>query len=358
MGCTRVQALGTLVLDLGDGVAHAAVPVLDAVAGLHVADCPLIPADGLEPHVADHGGGLGQEGLYLPWVIGVELVGLVAAKMEVFGIGELSHLLHHVLEERPSVVAVGIEIGIANGTRGLVRRHNVVRGVLDRVALGVLGAVMRGTRSVELGDAVQHALRVAGHVDLGHDFDVVLACVRGDLAHVGLSVEAGDAGLLLLVGRAHGGLAADLAQLGVIDRVAGLATVVGDLDAPTLVVDQMQVQIAVFVLGEDVNGLLDLVFGEERAGRVEHDTAVGEARGVIDVERRDAPRAVGDVRRGGPGSQQLVGGLAAVEQAVRGGGGNGELLMGDVDRVGLLFARALDGELDVGNGVRALVHDI
>ena len=131
--------------------------------------------------------------------------------MDVFGIGELSHLLHHVFEKRPSVVAVGIEIGIANGTRGLVRCHNVVRRVLNWVALGVLGAVMRGTRGVELGDAVQHALRVAGHVDLGHDLDVVLARVRGDLAHVGLSVEAGDAGLLLLVGRAHGGLAADLA---------------------------------------------------------------------------------------------------------------------------------------------------
>ena len=63
-----------------------------------------------------------------------------------------------------------------------------------------------------------------------------------------------------------------------------------DLDAPALVVGEVQVQHVELVEREQVDVLLHLVDGEEVARDVEHRAAPGEARMIGDAARRDRPR--------------------------------------------------------------------
>ena len=161
---------------------------------------------------------------------------------------------------------------------------------------------------------------MARNIDLGDDFNMAFGRIRNDVAQVILCIESANARGRLVVGDAHGGGARQLGQARVVDGVALFAPIVGDLDAPALVIGKMQVKLVELVHGHDIDGLLDLVYGQEGSGRVEHDAAVFEARCVLDVERRDGPRAIGEELRGTPGAKQLVKRLLGVEEAVCGRG--------------------------------------
>ncbi len=138
------------------------------------------------------------------------------------------------------------------------------------------------------------------HVDLGNDRDEPLGRVGDESRVVVLRVEAARAAADL-------GRAAELRELR--PRV--------DLDAPPLVVGQVQMQVVELEQRELVEVVLDLLHGEEVAGDIEHRAAVGEA-GVV-FDRDVGHRAVGGA--------ELVEGLQGVERT----GGIG---CGDEDAVG------------------------
>jgi hypothetical protein len=110
----------------------------------------------------------------------------------------------------------------------------------------------------EFGVRGDRGLRVAGDVDLGDDGDVPFPGVRDDLADVVLRVVTAVRGL---VPQRRGpvppfGAGAPGADLG----EPGVAL---DLDAPALVVGEVEVEDVEFVGGEEVEVAQDVVLGHE-----------------------------------------------------------------------------------------------
>ena len=102
-----------------------------------------------------------------------------------------------------------------------------------------------------------------------------------------------------------------------------------DLDAPALVIREVDMQPVDLVIGQQVDVLGDILDAEKVPGHVQHGPAPGEARGVGDRARLHDPRprldrGAVDARR-----QQLSDGLDAVEQAGRLVGDDLDLLRGD-----------------------------
>ena len=139
---------------------------------------------------------------------------------------------------------------------------------------------------------------MARHVDLGHDRDEPARRVRDDLAVV----------VLRVVSRPAPSTPVPRPPTSVS---AGQPV---DLDAPALVVGEVQVQVVDLEQRDVVDVALDLVDREEVPGDVEHRAAVGEPRGVLDVDSRDGPRR----RR----RDQLPQGLDGPEGAGWGAGGD------------------------------------
>ena len=100
----------------------------------------------------------------------------------------------------------------------------------------------------------------------------VEAAVRRAVADVGIEVLSDD------------GLLAPGADL-------GEARVLLDLEPPSLVVGQVQVQGVELVEREEVDELLDELRRVEPAGHVEENAAIAEAGGVLDLHGGDEPTA-------------------------------------------------------------------
>ncbi len=104
---------------------------------------------------------------------------------------------------------------------------------------------------------------MAGHIQLGDDGDVAAAGILDDVGVIVLAEVAAG-------GAAHFQAAAVKGQVG--PRL--------DLDAPTLVVAQVEVEVVDLVKGQPVDVAGHVPDGEEVAGYVQHDAAPGEAGGV------------------------------------------------------------------------------
>ena len=115
---------------------------------------------------------------------------------------------------------------------------------------------------------------VAGHLNFGDDHDVVGGGEGDQFFHFGLGVEPGT-GIEHVV---HGGAGAALGHE---------ARIFFDLDAPSLIVDEVEVQGVEFVarhLGDD---LFESGEGDEGATGVDHEFANGSARCVGNEQRRE-----------------------------------------------------------------------
>src|SRR5699024_12872687 len=109
----------------------------------------------------------------------------------------------------------------------------------------------------------------------------------------------------------------DLA-LGAPGPLPGEFGVTADLDPPSLVIAQVEVEHIEFVQGEEVDEAQDLAFGLEVSGDVEHGTTPAKTWGVGDGEGGQHPRGVAEGRLAvGIGGQELAQGLGTVEHPRR-----------------------------------------
>ena len=139
---------------------------------------------------------------------------------------------------------------------------------------------------------------------LGNDRDETIRRVFNDILHLLLGIEASVLGTLAI-----DALRADLGQFRVLL----------DLDTPSLVVGQVPMHAVDLEQGQYVQLLLDILYRNEMAAGVEHDTAVAESRLVLDRYGRSGPC---DTFHGGRtldlGGQQLQERLHTVEKTLRG----------------------------------------
>src|SRR5690606_36262117 len=172
-------------------------------------------------------------------------VRFVAADVQVRPRSQLGDLTDDVLDEAVGDVQVDAQ-----------------RAVTD---LGVGARRHRFAVAVQLAVDGQRGVGVTGHVDLRHDRDVPALGV-GDPVGVVLL------GQVTTADPAHAGAFATTFRRQPGPRV--------DLDAPALVVGQVQMQVVDLVVGDLVDVGLDLVRGVEVPGDVQHRVAAGEAWGV------------------------------------------------------------------------------
>lgn len=141
----------------------------------------------------------------------------------------------------------------------------------------------------------------------------------------------------------------------------GQARVALDLDAPALVVGEVQVEDVQLVGGQQVQVAQDVVLGQEVPGDVEHHAAPAEAGLVLDDDGRDLPGAA----RGegcapeGVGAEELTEGLRAPEDAGRGAAGDTDGVRLDGQAVALGGERGVEVQHDAlpgGAGARAVAR--
>src|SRR5207237_5814029 len=233
---------------------------------------------------------------------------LVAADVDELRREELEHFVEDVFEKAKHVV---------RDTQHVIC-DAPVREYLDGLA-GV----------PELGICRDRGHGVPRHLYLRHDGDPALGRVTYDLADIVLRVEtavwfAGELaeGRILRSRSGHRVLAecADGGQLRVLL----------DLDAPALVLGQMPVEDVELVQREEIDVLEDEFLRHEVAAHVEMAPAPGEARPILDLERRNRPGRSGD--RGAPvnvGREELAQCLRAVAYPGRFGSADRPLLRGD-----------------------------
>ena len=203
--------------------------------------------------------------------------------------------------------------------------HHVVVVELRR---GVLGAVLRVAQQeaprplrvalrAERPEAGLHRLDrgagVARHLQLGDHLDVPRRGVPQDLHVVGPGVEPAPVGPVRLGPGAVGGRqeAARVEGVPAPGAHRGELGEARDLDAPALVVGEVEVEDVELVARHQVERPQHRGLGLEVARDVEHEPAVAEARGVHDRHRGEGqPLGRGRGRR-----QQAPQGLQAVEDA-------------------------------------------
>lgn len=180
----------------------------------------------------------------------------------------------------------------------------------------------------------QRPEHVPGHVDLGNHLDIALCGVGHDVADVVLGVETSVGSSVVAVTAFVGfvvssddGLFAygpDLCQEGIPF----------DLDAPSLVLGEVPVELVEFVHGENVDKAFHLVHGPEMASGIEHSPAMREAGFVGDFDGGD----------GSVGSDELAERLQGVEYGLRGTSAYADALGRDRERVFFGLQRIVYGE--------------
>ena len=219
-----------------------------------------MPAD----HGLSVGGGDGACAVYKRQEVGLRRCErLVTADVDPRAGGQLHQFGHDILDELVGAL-------LADAQRG----EPDLDALVERRSLAVAGQLRVGG---------ERRIGMAGQIDLRHDGHVPARRVGDDLAVVVLRVVATASAVCL-------GQAAVLSQ----------ARPALDLDAPALVVGEVQVQDVELEQGHVVDVALHVVDAEEVARDVEHRAAVGEARVVGDRRRRDRPFGRGGHRaRGG-----------------------------------------------------------
>ena len=172
---------------------------------------------------------------------------------------------------------------------------------------------------------------VAGKVDLGHNGHVPGRGVRHDAGIVLSRVEA-----------------ARVAVDGCPGCEPGEFRARGNLDPPPLVIGQVQVEVIELELRRPVDDAEHRVDREEVARDIEHDAAVGKARGIRDRHGRYPPS-------GRRGLDQLHEGLDAIEQSRGIRPGHLDAVCGGDESVGLGGSGLRDDEGNARAG-RRLIH--
>ncbi len=172
----------------------------------------------------------------------------------------------------------------------------------------------------EFGVSGQGGEHVAGHFDFGDEGDVAGLGVGDEFAEFGLGIEERAVGLAVSLVAVAGPWG-----FGAAGADFGEARVLADLDAPALVVGEVELDVVEFVAGGEVDEFLEEIERHEVAGDIEEEAAVGEAGLVDDLEAGEGPRRVGCGRGVGgrgrtDGVDDLAEGDAGVEEA---GGGSG-----------------------------------
>lgn len=245
-------------------------------------------------------------------------VHLVAAHVHVFRREKVADLAEDILQQGVVLLA-----GHAPGRSVVVSGRE--RGV-GREAAADLG--------MERGDGPA----VAREVDLGDHLDVAHRGVADDLPHLVLRVVAAVFFVEFAVYGPDGRIAAaESAHLGQL-RVRL------DLDAPPLVVHQVDVQLVDVVPGQQVDLALQRLGGDPRAGDVEHHAAVGKLRSVFPHTARQRHGLLQPFAGIDLGRQQAEERLQAVEHAAVVGAAHGDVVGCDLQPVA--FGRGLRGRID------------
>lgn len=168
-----------------------------------------------------------------------------------------------------------------------------------------------------LGVGTGEGLVMAGHIDFGDDFDVMLCGVAHDVLELGFGVDAAVGDLVAVGARAFRG---DGFEFGVA----------GDGEAPALVVGEVDVEFVEFVRRHRVDERFDVLGFPEMAGGVDHHAAPAEAWVILDGQARELGSVLG---------LELFEGLFGVEKSRVVAVFDGDTLGGEDEGVGF-FAEA------------------
>ena len=250
----------------------------------------------------------------------VRLLCLVAAQVDILRGEDVHHLVEDVLQE-----AV----------------HTLVASAIDDAGILATDAWQHTDEAVahhgagHLGISSNGCHAVGRHLYLGDDVDMPLLGIRHDVAQVALGVEATDGCRLALA------WILTILEVGVALHAPcshrGESRILLDLYAPSVVVGEVQVQVVHLEARGDVDDLQDMLFRNEVAHHVEHQSAIGEARCIVDGETAQ-PLAVRLL-------QQLPERLFAVEESLLGRGRYGDATGRNGQPVGLFCERAVSAVL-------------
>ena len=126
----------------------------------------------------------------------------------------------------------------------------------------------------KFGEHADGSHLMARHLDFGYNLHMILGSILHQVAHLFLGVIALVGHQQVVLSPAHGSL---LGELGIFFN----------LDAPSLVVDQMQVDGIELIAGHLGDKRLELVYRYERTGRVYHQLAYVSTGRILDGELRD-----------------------------------------------------------------------
>ena len=339
--CIDVGAHDDAMLLLGSShTALCAAPRHDDGVLRQAAGQYLVPAD-------DAASAGGQELLYLVVDVGLELVlgaasvltapAAFAADVRLVRQAQLLNLCLALGALLPSLlgalVAADMDVG-----RGEHVAELSEDGLEECQRLGIASAEhlphhapvgshgIGAARAAQVGEDVQGTLHVARHVYLRHHVDVALGRIANDVAALLLRVEAavGDVVVDAHTARTDDGLLPHAALL----RQVGQRL---HLEAPTLVLGQMPVELVAAMQRHRIEELFDELDGEEVPAAIEQDATIAEARlvGYLHVGQL---HGLGPVLHHG---QALAQGLRGAEQSDRLGGTQLDALLAHRDGVGL-----------------------
>ena len=195
--------------------------------------------------------------LALRAVLPANLGRFVAADVEISAGEELNHLAEHIKDELQRIVVSGAE--------------DIIKDALLRADLE--GLALAG----ELGIGGEHGERVAGHIELGDNFNIVVVGICDYFADLILCEISGIFLCEMVLAEIRAAAAgADCDELGVAVN----------FNAPALVVGQMPVHGVHFDECGGVDELFDVLDRRHVARAVEHECAVFKCGRVLDSHAR------------------------------------------------------------------------
>ena len=180
---------------------------------------------------------------------------------------------------------------------------------------------------------------VTGHIHLGNYLDVAFLGISHHVLNLLLGVEVRAVNLIGPIGAVL-----EVGDIGVRCRCAdgGELWILLDLHAPALVVGEVPVEAVHFVIRHHVEHALHLFHGEEVAGHVEHETAIGKARLVLNGDAGQGVLGDGGVLLAGHdiGGQNFLDRLEGIVETKHALGTHGHLALVDHEVVSTFVHRA------------------
>ena len=180
---------------------------------------------------------------------------------------------------------------------------------------------------------------VARHVHLGDYLDVALLGIGHYVLNLLLGVEVRAVNLIGPIGAVL-----EVGDIGVRCRCTDGSElwILLDLHAPALVVGEVPVEAVHFVIRHHVEHALHLFHGEEVAGHVEHETAIGKARLVLNGDAGQGVLGDGGILLAGHdiGGQNFLDRLESIVETEHALGTHGHLALVDHEVVSAFVHRA------------------